>query len=204
MSGSDRISRRIWLFIAVISSLLVFHSNTGWTDFPGTYCSEIADATERAQEEGLRGLDIRDRDFSETDFVLRNLTDVKLINAKLRGVDFSCAILNSAKLSGADMTNTKLVNSYLYRTDLSEAILVNANLENAMLWLTELQGANLTGANLEGARLWGANLNSANLSYANLTGADFSRANLTNTTTIDAVFCNTIMPTGYRNNRDCN
>ena len=203
MSCSVCTSRKLLLLICVTSSLFTLHSNTGWADSSYTGCSGKVDIKEQAQQEGMRGLDIRDWDFSETEFVLKNLTGAKLIGAQLRGIDFSCAILNGAKLSGADMTNAKLVSSYLYGADLSDAILINANLTNAMLWLTELQGANLTGANLQGARLWGANFNSANLSYANLTDADFSRANLTNATTTEAVFCNTIMPTGDRNNDDC-
>lgn len=198
-----RTPRKFILLIGITSSLLTSYSHTGLADPACTDCSIEADIEIRFQQGDLRGLDIRDWNFSEKTFVLKNLTDAILVGAKLKGVDFSYAILNGAKLSGADMTDTKMVGSYLYGADLSDAILINANFTNAMLWLSDLKGADFTGANLQGARLWGANVHSANLSYANLSNADFSRADLTNVTITEAVFCNTIMPTGDRNDDDC-
>ena len=63
-----------------------------------------------------------------------------------------------------------------------------ANLIKANLKKTDLRRANLSDANLSGAKLNGANLSDANLNEVNLD---------------KAILCNTTMPDGPINNRDC-
>jgi uncharacterized protein YjbI with pentapeptide repeats len=94
------------------------------------------------------------------------------------------------------------------RIDLSSAVLSGANLTGA-----NLTGADLSRADLTGASLTGADLSRADLSRARLVGADLSRADLTganltgaNLSEVDlsgVKFCNTTMPDGTINNRDC-
>ena len=103
------------------------------------------------------------------------------------------------------------------------ALLVNASLDDVNLRNADLTGANLTGAILRNADLRGADLTGANLNNADLTGADmrdaiFSNAKFryTNLTEVDmegsegregqlvrARLCETILPDGTRNVRNC-
>ena len=92
------------------------------------------------------------------------LTDAKLNNAKLLGVNFS----------GSDMAYVEIVDS-----DLSYA---------------NLEGVRLIGSNLSKSDLRYANLKNADLSYANLTGAFLAGANmdnvqLSNTIWVDGQVC---------------
>src|SRR5215203_2501384 len=83
--------------------------------------------------------------------VVPDLSEVKLSEAELDGVD-------------------------LRRTNLSGASFSRANLSGADLSWADLSGAKLSEANLRGADLSEAHLPEADLSWANLSGADLSGA----------------------------
>lgn len=109
------------------------------------------------------------------------------------------------------------------RAQCAKAILRSAALRDADLRSADFAGADLTGADLRGADLRKADLSGATLSSADLTGADmrgsdFSNAKLryTNLSDVDmagadgregqlakARLCETILPDGTRNVRNC-
>src|SRR4051794_21042590 len=116
-----------------------------------------------------------------------------LIGADLNGAILSWANLKGANLSGADLTK--------------------ANMKNANLDGINLQGANLHGANLSGTNLREASIterqhNSQQENFSSIFGGtsiifefrdgvyEFMAFNHTK-------FCQTIMPDGTVNNRDC-
>ena len=68
---------------------------------------------------------------------------------------------------------------------------------------SDLAGANLFEADLEWAFLLGANLEGANLIGVDLSGADLTDANLKGAKMRGAIFCNTTMPDGTKNNSGC-
>jgi hypothetical protein len=73
------------------------------------------------------------------------------------------------------------------------------------LFFTNLSGASLTDANLSGANLNSADLSGVDLRGVDLSGVDLSDAAFaTKAENLDrATFCNTTMPDGTVNNRDC-
>ncbi|MBI4781633.1 MAG: pentapeptide repeat-containing protein [Oscillatoriophycideae cyanobacterium NC_groundwater_1537_Pr4_S-0.65um_50_18] len=128
-----------------------------------------------------------------------NLTNADLTRANLRGTDLSNSDLTGVKLEKAIYdSGTKLPSlteeqqKQMIKIE-PGAVLVQADLSNQDLSGADLQNAKLTGANL--AR---ANLVNARLAGANLAGADLEQAKLEG-----VVFCQTIMPDGTVNNRDC-
>ena len=72
------------------------------------------------------------------------------------------------------------------------------NLSRANLSGASLFGADLSRADLSGANLFGADLTDANLYFANLKGALTKKTSMAGT-----ILCNTIMPDGHVENRDC-
>jgi uncharacterized protein YjbI with pentapeptide repeats len=90
--------------------------------------------------------------------VVPDLSEVKLSEAELDGVD-----LRRTNLSGAEFFRAKLSGAHLPEADLSWA-----NLSGAFL-----AGANLAGADLSGALFPAADLSGADLSGADLSGAAF-------------------------------
>jgi len=158
---------------------------------------------------------LNEANLTKADLTGANLTGIELIEAKLIetkliGTDLAGADLAEADLTNADLTQieqisrTKLplplsniANLGMYRyirsTNLTGADLTWANLTNA-----DLTGANLTNADLTEANLTNADLTNANLTLANLTGANLSEDNWRK-----AKFCQTTMPDGTLNNRDC-
>jgi hypothetical protein len=117
------------------------------------------------------------------------LNGVQLPNARLSGADLSGADLSEANLSGADLSWANLAGAKLFKANLTKADLFKADLTK-----TELFWTNLSGADLSWAKLTRADLFSVNLSGA----TNLSRAALEN-----AKVCQTIMPDGTMNNRDC-
>ena len=114
------------------------------------------------------------------EFVI-DLSNVYLISANLRGVDFT-----GAKLTGADLEETNLAGAELRAVNLDEANLTDAELIGVKLIGAELIGSKLTGAKLMSADLSGSNLTEANLKKAKLTGADLREVNLTGAKLISA------------------
>jgi hypothetical protein len=110
----------------------------------------------------------------------------KLIQASLRGADFSGANLTKANLGGADLSQANFRKAKLRSADLREANLSGADLRDANLARTQLIGADLSVANLSGANLVRANLNKARLITANLSGANLSGATMKAATLLEA------------------
>ncbi len=94
------------------------------------------------------------------DFQGAILESLDVPDARLRGVNFSRAVLTDANFAGAD--------------------LVGASFEKADLRKANLTGANLTGANLTSSNLTGANFTNADLTNADLTGAEITDIKLNN------------------------
>jgi hypothetical protein len=113
---------------------------------------------------------------------------IDLGGANLREADLGGANLGGANLREADLGGANLGGTYLRKANLIRADLGGANLIRA----------DLTGVDLNRANLTGANLREANLREANLTGANLSQADLE-----EAKFCQTTMPDGTLNNRNC-
>jgi hypothetical protein len=109
---------------------------------------------------------------------------------------------------GVALANAPLSDAYLIGINLSRAMLNGASLKNANLAGAQLQGADLGTANLVNANLIGANLSEANLVAADLTGANLHgaslfKADLKETTIVQTSFCQTLMPDGTTNNKNC-
>jgi len=141
------------------------------------------------------------------------LNDADLNHTDLHGANLKIAVLTGANLVGADLSETNLMLSDMEGANLSGAILTNAQMNGA-----NLPGANLTGADLSNAEMTQANLDNADLSNANLSGAvmlsvtlgtanlkgaNLTGANLRGTNRSLVLFCNTTMPDGAIENRDC-
>ena len=86
----------------------------------------------------------------------------------------------------------------LSRANLSGASLFGADLSRADLSDASLFGADLREADLSGANLFGADLTDASLEGANLKDALTKKTSMAGT-----ILCNTIMPDGHVENRDC-
>jgi uncharacterized protein YjbI with pentapeptide repeats len=122
-----------------------------------------------------------------------NLSGVDLTGVDLTKADLFGAFLRGAILRGAILRNADLGQADLFMANLSQAALNRAGLSQAGLRLADLSGANLTRADLL----------AANLSQADLRGADLTGANLTGANLTGARLCQTQMPDGSINNRDC-
>ena len=131
----------------------------------------------------------------------RRLEGAVLVEAKLRGADFTATNLEGAALDGADLREARfecasprarslatkegsekvcarLEKATLSNTVLQGAVLDGADLREAFLPRARLQGASLDSAHLQGADLQGAQLQGANLADAELQGARLQRAEL--------------------------
>jgi hypothetical protein len=105
-----------------------------------------------------------------------DLSEMRAVNASLRGADLSGVDLREATLVYADLTGAKLAGAQLDK----------ANLE----------GAVLRGAGLRGASLAGAELAHADLRDARIEGADFTGADLNNVVWPDGANCHSVAPEG--------
>jgi hypothetical protein len=107
-----------------------------------------------------------DRHFDTSD-----LSNAKLNNQKLPGINLCNAQMGNIDLAGADLAGADLAGA-----EMRQAQLDGANLRNANLVGANLRWADLSGADLAGADLTGANFNGAILAAANLQGAILNRA----------------------------
>lgn len=96
--------------------------------------------------------------------------------------------------SGANFTRTQLVSGDFYKANLAGADFSYANIVGF-----EFHSVNLTGAKFVGTRI------SSTFEGANLTNADLTDAIINDMETFQAYahFCNTTMPDGSVNNRNC-
>jgi uncharacterized protein YjbI with pentapeptide repeats len=153
------------------------------------------------------------------------------IPLKLRGADFKGADLSGAKFYGTSLLDSNLEGANLSRayvashSELLGNNLSGANLSGAGFDRVAVQGNRLASVNLVKATIVVSSFNEndftgARLQQADLTSSDFVRANFTNANLRDAKegrvniffgwtnfdgarFCNTVMPNGTLNNRDC-
>jgi len=87
--------------------------------------------------------------------------------------DLSEVKLSEAELDGVDLRRTNLSGAEFFRADLRGVNLRGADLSGAHLSWANLSGAFLAGANLAGANLAGADLSGALFPAADLSGAAF-------------------------------
>jgi uncharacterized protein YjbI with pentapeptide repeats len=131
----------------------------------------------------------------------RRLEGAVLVEAKLRGADFTATKLTGAALDGADLREARFecasprtflpagkegIETVCARLDgatlsnamLQGAVLDQAELRGALLQRARLQGASLDGAHMQGVDLRDARLQGANLDDADLRGALLQQAEL--------------------------
>ena len=101
----------------------------------------------------LAGIDFTQVNLSHAMLRLVDLSDAKMVAARLSGTNLNETILTNAILRHATLLGTDLEEADLTGADLRDAILTDANLQNAILTKTDLTTANLVGANLSGANL---------------------------------------------------
>jgi hypothetical protein len=133
----------------------------------------------------------------------KDLATLDLKKTNLKGVNLKERNLKRRDLAGVDLTGADLSSANLSEAKLSGANLNNVDLSGANLNNIDLSGANLSRANLSRADLTGANLTKAKLSDANLRGATLTGINLTEVVLNKANLCNTKMPSGKLESRDC-
>jgi uncharacterized protein YjbI with pentapeptide repeats len=152
----------------------------------------------------LSGLDLRDVNLSGTLLRLANLSGVELTNVHLPQLDLGSATLHHAKLDGAYLDGAILEGSMLRNSSFDGASLQGTNLQNANLSHASLANADLSGADLRNSYLTSVIFKGANLEGINLGEANLKDSSLTEVQLNQAKLCNTTLPDGSKNNRDCN
>jgi uncharacterized protein YjbI with pentapeptide repeats len=132
----------------------------------------------------------------------RDLSEVNLCGAYLRGANLCGADLSDANLSGTDLKGAKIRRATfdganLSRADLSGADLYKtsfckANFDCAQLIETNLTSANFSQANLKAAKLIRSQALNANFSEAILTEACLENWNINTFTNIDNIICDCV------------
>jgi uncharacterized protein YjbI with pentapeptide repeats len=114
---------------------------------------------------------------------------------RLNGADLSDAKLMRAKLSGAKLSGADLSEAYLMRADLTNADLTHVNFRGAVLSEADLAGADLKDAEFMDAYLCGANL----AGVRNLTCDQLELANLDRDTKLpDYISLQWVSDTAFR------
>jgi uncharacterized protein YjbI with pentapeptide repeats/uncharacterized RDD family membrane protein YckC len=136
-------------------------------------------------EVSLVAADLRRVNFRNTSLLRANLSNSQSQYADFSGANASSAWFIEAVLDHAQFVQTSLVGADLTNAQLSNASLVDArlkqaNLVGATLDSADLSRADLSESDLQGANLQNANLTEANLSNSRLQEADLSNANLAN------------------------
>ena len=151
-----------------------------------------------SSEDGSPLILLNESNLSQADLRRFQLSGVSLRKARLNGADLSRADLRRAFLSRVDLRRANLIGTNLVEVDLR-----GADLRCADLFGADLFGSDLRGADLRGAYLFEANLDGIDLRGVNLKNADLKGANLMGTQFKGITFCETTMPDGYIENRDC-
>jgi uncharacterized protein YjbI with pentapeptide repeats len=138
---------------------------------------KITEFNKKHEEDPDRSRDLHEVNLAKADLRGADLREVNLAKADLRGANLVKVNLREANLRRADLREANLSGANLEEANLIGANVSGASLENASLWRAYLWGANLEGAKLEDAGLIGANLREANLIGANLKRAGLSLAN---------------------------
>ncbi len=170
------------------------------------------------------GCNLTGTSLTKIDLSYTNLAEAKLLAVNLQGSNLQGSNLQGSNLQGSNLQGSNLQGSDLRFADLTGANLRDANLVRAMLDAANLRDANLRRANLFEANLGGTNLRNASLREANLSGVTLHKANIegadlwyANLKDVNLIgvehfrgaslgytrFCNTTMPDGFINNRDC-
>ena len=137
--------------------------------------------------DGLRGADLNQVNFRDTNLSRAFVDGATLIEADLRG-----AVLDGAHLTGAVMTGARIRNAKLRGADLTAATLRWADLTGADLTGAVLRQANLNQVTARRAILRHADLGYATLVGGNLSGADLSGAYVYGTASWDVDLRGTI------------
>jgi uncharacterized protein YjbI with pentapeptide repeats len=109
----------------------------------------------------LKGADLSEARMAEATIADSDLSGVRLVEAKLHGIQAP-----GVMLTGADLTKARLAGANLAGADLASVRLVEA----------DLSGADLSGAKLLGADFTRADLTGVNFGDADLDGATFTDA----------------------------
>jgi uncharacterized protein YjbI with pentapeptide repeats len=136
------------------------------------------------------GCDLRLACFPRHDYLCNELS---MANVDLSGANLHTALLHDKNCNGSNFENANLYNIHLVR-----AITIKANFRGANLSKSNLSDGNFRGSDFRNAKMVEASLVGADLSSANFEGADLTGANLKG-----AILCNTIMPDGQINYKDC-
>ncbi len=124
------------------------------------------------------GRDLRERNFSNVNFVEAQMTRVDFGFANLANSDLSGATVNNANLKNANFRSAFLIGANLSSSDFTGADLTNASLLGANLTGSNLSGIDLSQTQMQGATLNEAVLVDANLSNSFLAGSDMRDADL--------------------------
>ena len=108
-----------------------------------------------------------------------------------------------AECHGAILVSADLADANLRRADLTDADLAGADLRGADLHAADLKGADLRSADLTGADMRSAIFDDANFRYANLTEVNMRGAKGREGQLSTARLCDTTLPDGTLNVRDC-
>jgi uncharacterized protein YjbI with pentapeptide repeats len=126
----------------------------------------------------LTGADLSGLDLSGIDLSGAWLEGVVLRDAKLRGTNFSAAVLAHADLRGADATGANFAGANLGRARLTEAVLDEVDLSAAVLAHCDLAGTRLCGSRLANTDLREATWGVADWRGVQATGLLFHRCDM--------------------------
>jgi len=132
-------------------------------------------------------LTVLSRRNKKHDKQILDLSDTNLIGLRLWSGDLSCANFVGSDLSNSHLVDIKLRMCGLARANLNKSNLYGVDLSDALLYGADLSEINIYKGNLSRAYLHKANLYKAQLK------TDFRKV----------ILCDTIMPDGTVNNRNC-
>ncbi len=130
----------------------------------------------------LSGMDLSNKDFSNSILYRANLS-----NTILNGTNLSGADLRNANLKGSSINNPILFNTDFKNADFTDSTITNTDLSYSELRNTIFKNANFLNTNLEGADLREATLSNSkidfvtsNFKYAVTDNVDFSNTDFSN------------------------
>ncbi len=150
----------------------------------------------------LRGANLMGADLRDVDLTEANLTNANILGANTVGAKFCKTTMPNGSINNRDckksIQSQQKSGLILSGEAARKKLLATKECTRCELSQADLYGVDLGNANLRGANLRGANLRGSNLTEANLSGALLRAAKL-----YQANFCDTTMPDGSINNRDC-
>ena len=185
-------------------------SNLRGVDLRGAYLRGANLVGTNFNNAKLNGADLKETNLQKAIFCNTTMPDGSINNNDCKkasqaspevGVVLSGETAKKRLLETKECVGCDLTGAYLWKAELQRRNLSKVNLSGAYLRNASLAGADLSNADLTGADLYGADLRMANLRRSDLTGANLSFAKGANLN--EAQLCNTTMPDGVINNRDC-